>query len=376
MHPLAAYILRLMRRETRVRAARVLAGLAVVTLITAGFSALNVVNLTTAGFAYLITILLIAARWGLAEATAASFGAAICLNFFFVPPVGTFHVVAFEDWVALASFLVTSLVASHLSELARRRHAQLEQRQAEMERLYEQNRMAEAARQSEKFKATLLDAVAHEFKTPLTSIKAATSTILTSPSITTEQQHELLTIIDQETERLSRLMKEAFHLARVESGKLHLSREKQNIPQLVSQAAEQTPSLDGKPLETSYSPQLPAIEVDSELFVLALKQLVDNAAKYSPNGTPVRVSADASTDSVWIRVHNQGRGLTEQERSMVFDRFYRSPATSRDVAGTGIGLAIARDIVMAHGGFVGVESGPGLGTEFSIRLPLKKEEPS
>jgi len=370
------HILRAMRKVTPARVARVFAGLAVVALVTMVFGAFKVVNFTTAGFAYVITVLLIAARWGLAEAATASIGAAFCLNYFFVAPVGTFHVLNIEDWVALAAFLVTSLVASHLSELARRRNDQLEQRQAEMERLYELNRTAEAARQSEKFKATLLDAVAHEFKTPLTSIKAATSSILTSPSIKAEQRHELLTIIGQETERLSRLMKEAFHLARVESGKLHLSRARQSVPELVSQAVAQTSSIAGKPVETCYTAELPAVDVDSELFVLALKQLVDNAAKYSPQGTPVRITAEASRDSVWIRVHNQGRGLSEEDRSMVFERFYRSPATSQEVAGTGIGLAIARDIVMAHGGFVGVESAPGLGTEFSIRLPLKEKEPS
>lgn len=352
---------------------RVLAGLAAIALITAAFTTLTSINLPTAGFVYLITILLIAARWGLAEATVASIGAALCLNYFFVPPVGTLHIASFDDWVALAAFLVTSLVASHLSELARRRNTQLEQRQIEMERLYELNRSAEAARQSEKFKATLLDAVAHEFKTPLTSIKAATSTILTSPSITEEQRDELLTIVGQETERLSRLMTEMFHLARVESGKLHLLRTRQNIPELVGEAVRQTPALNGKPVQTTYAPSLPAVELDSELFVVALKQLVDNAAKYSPNGTPIRITADASPDSLWIRVHNQGRWLSESERTMVFERFYRSPETSSGVSGTGIGLAIARDIVMAHGGFIDVESGPGMGTEFSIRLPLRKE---
>jgi K+-sensing histidine kinase KdpD len=362
-----------MPRQTLSRPARVFASLLAVELITAVFNALGSINFSTAGFAYLITVLFIAARWGLVEAVTASLAAAISLNYFFVPPVGTLHIAAFEDWVALAAFLVTSLVASQLSDLARRRNVQLEQRQAEMERLYELNRSAEAARQSEEFKSTLLDAVAHEFKTPLTSIKAATSTILTSPSITTEQREELLTIIGQEAERLSRLMKEAFHLARVESGKLHLSRTHQHIPKLVAEAVKQTTSLNGKPIQTRYPEKLPEIDVDAELFVLALKQLVDNAAKYSPHGTPIRVTAEASADSVWIRVHNQGPELLESERTQVFERFYRSPATRGQVAGTGIGLAIARDIVQAHGGFVDVESGPGMGTEFSVRLPLGRE---
>jgi K+-sensing histidine kinase KdpD len=358
------------------KGARILAGLILVAAITAAFKSLASVNLTTAGFAYLITVLFIAARWGLVEAVTASVAAGFCLNYFFAPPFGTLHIENSEDWVALAAFLVTSFVASHLSELARRRNAQLEQRQKEMERLHELNRAAEAARQSEQFKSTLLDAVAHEFKTPLTSIKAATSAILTSPSITAEQRDELLSIIDQETERLSRLMTEAFHLARVESGKIHLSRTPQEIPALVSETLKQSSNLNGKPIETQYAEALPRIDVDAELFVVALKQLVDNAAKYSPPQTPVRIAADASSDSIWIRVHNQGPGLSENERTKVFERFYRSPETSREIAGTGIGLSIARDIVKAHGGFMDVESGPGMGTEFSIRLPLGKGDRS
>jgi K+-sensing histidine kinase KdpD len=359
-----------------IRAGRAFAGVAVIALITAAFKALGSINLTTAGFAYLITVLFIAARWGLIEAVIASIVAGFGLNYYFARPYGTLHIQNTEDWVALAAFLVTSFVASQLSEVARRRNIELEQRQVEMERLYELNRTAEAARQSEQFKSTLLDAVAHEFKTPLTSIKAATSAILTSPSITPEQRDELLSIIDQETERLSQLMTEAFHLARVESGKLHLSRSPQAIPELVSEALRQTANLNGKPVETHYAAALPKIDVDAELFVVALKQLIDNAAKYSPAGTPVRIASESSADSIWIRVHNQGSGLSESEREKVFERFYRSPETSREIAGTGIGLAIARDIVKAHGGFMDVESGPGMGTEFSIRLPLGKGDRS
>jgi two-component system sensor histidine kinase KdpD len=458
------------------RTARILAGLTAVALLTATFHWIGSVNLTTAGFAYVITILLIAARWGLAEAVSASLAAAFCLNLFFLSPVGTLHIARAEDWVALIAFLVTSLVASQLSDVARRRNAQLEQRQSEMERLYALSRSimltdtdqpagrriateiarifnapsvmiydktrdeiygtdesripamrdkmtaitlngrpigglvvedvalsnsalqammnltavglekartqdlasrAEAARQSEQFKSTLLDAVAHEFKTPLTSIKAATSAILTSQSLTAEQRQELLTIIDQETERLSSLITEAIHLARVESGKLHLSRNLFFVEELVKEALKQSSApANGRRIEAKYAMSMPTVSVDAELFVLALKQLVDNAAKYSPDGSPIRIGVEASADSAWIRIHNEGPGLSERERSLVFERFYRSPSTSEKVAGTGIGLSIAQDIVKAHGGYLDVESGPGMGTEFSIRLPLAKGDRS
>jgi K+-sensing histidine kinase KdpD len=354
----------------RTRAIRVATSIGFIGVVTAMATLWPAINLTTAGFAYLITILLIAARWGLTESLSASIVAGFCLNFFFILPLWTFRIHDFANWVALAAFLVTSLVASHLSEVARQHSAQLEQRQEEMERLHELNRNAEVARQSEEFKSTLLQAVAHEFKTPLTSIKAATSAILASPSLTAEQSHELLLIIGQEADRLSNLMTEAFHLARAESGRLHLSRGMHQVDALVDEALKQSSrSLAGRRVHTQCATSLPKIEVDAELFVVALKQIVDNAARYSPPDSPVRIAADASEDSVWLRVHNQGPGLSEHERSMVFERFYRSPATSKSVAGTGLGLSIAQDIVKAHGGFVDVESGPGMGTEFSIRLP-------
>jgi len=475
---------------------RILAGLAVILALALTLERFRV-NSTTAGFTYIIVVLMIAARWGLIESITASIAAAFCLNYFFLPPVRTLTIADSHNWVAMSAFLVTSLVASQLSELARRRNSQLHQRQAEMERLYALSRAimlidrekpagvqiaaevvriynaasvsiydqtddqiyaagvvqtppapdvlrelavrggiqqsagsntymssitlagrpigavavegrpngavlsepalhaitnliavgmdkartqelasrAEAARQSEQFKSTLLDSVAHEFKTPLTSIKAASSTILTAANLTPAQQHELLTIIDQESERLSGMVTEAIHLARVESGRLHLSRTVQNVEELVQEGLKQSAAIVGaRPIETQYAPSLPKISVDAELFVVMMKQLLDNAIKYSPAGTPIRITADASADSVRVRIHNQGLGLTEAERSMVFERFYRTPGARQNAPGTGMGLAIVRDIVRAHGGYIDVESELGVGTEFSIRLQLAKGE--
>ena len=337
------------------------AGLLIIALLTAILSLSAAVNPMTAGFVYLITVLLIAARWGLLEAVSASVAATLCLNYFFLPPVGTLHIEDADNWIALSAFLVTSLVASQLSEMARRSHDMASR--------------AEAAKKSEQFRSTLLDAVAHEFKTPLTSIRAATSTILTAEPLTPNQQHELLTIIDQEASRLSRLMTEAFHLARADSEKMHLSRKMHDVGSLVQETLKQTATgLNGRRIQIQGLEEAPRISVDGELVIVALKQLVENAVKYSTTDSPVRIRVEASPDAIWLRVHNQGPGLTERERSMVFDRFYRSPSTSQSVAGTGIGLAIAQDIVKAHGGFIDVESGPGMGTEFSMRLPLLKAD--
>jgi len=222
----------------------------------------------------------------------------------------------------------------------------------------------------------LLDAVAHEFKTPLTSIKAATSTILTSPSITDEQRDELITIVGQESERLSRLMKEMFHLARVESGKLHLLRTRQSIPELVSEAVRQTPNLNGKLIETSYVPSLPAIELDSELFVVALKQLIDNAAKYSPPGSTIKIRArPGAEETLLVSIEDQGPGLPAEIRERVFEKFFRAmrdgDTGDRRRSGTGMGLAIARGIVEAHQGKIWIEDGEGgRGAKFVVSLPI------
>src|SRR6185295_13584524 len=164
-----------------------------------------------------------------------------------------------------------------------------------------------------------------------TSIKAATSTILTSSALTAEQQHELLTIIDQESERLTGLVTEAIHLARVESGRLHLSRSLRDVRELVQEALKQSSALvSGRPIQTQFAPSLPKVSVDAELFVVMVKQLLDNAMKYSPTGSPIRITAENSTDSVHIRIHNQGLGLTEGERTMVFERFYRTPGARQN----------------------------------------------
>jgi two-component system sensor histidine kinase KdpD len=230
---------------------------------------------------------------------------------------------------------------------------------------------AEAARQSEEFKSTLIDGVAHEFKTPLTSIKAATSGLLASTVSDPAQQRELLTVIDEEADRLTGLVTEAIHLARIEAGKIHLNKAPQSVKKLIDDAIQQAePARDGRLVDVVIDKELPQVPFDNELMQLAIRQLIDNAFKYSTPGTPIQVRAGVHNGSMAIRVHNTGEVLSELERDRVFDKFYRGAAVQDRIAGTGMGLAIAREILRAHGGDILLESSRDRGTEFTAMLPI------
>jgi two-component system sensor histidine kinase KdpD len=235
---------------------------------------------------------------------------------------------------------------------------------------------AQAARQSEQFKSTLLDGLAHEFKTPLTSIRAATTALLGATVSDKAQQEELLTVVDQEADRLSRLVTEATHVARIEAGDLDINREWHWIDDVIKSVLyDSEPRRDGRRINVSVEHNLPRILADAKLIQLALRQLVDNALKYSPRRSAIEISAGLSGENLAVSVRNEGEPLSESEQARIFDKFYRGQNVRRHVAGTGMGLSVARDILRAHGGDVYL-SGSSLrdGTEFVLAIPLAVPE--
>jgi two-component system sensor histidine kinase KdpD len=227
---------------------------------------------------------------------------------------------------------------------------------------------AEAARQSEEFKSTLLDAIAHEFKTPLTSIKAASTSMLSDRQSLTPQFRELATIINEETDRLSVLVTEAVRMAQIDAGKVRLHREPLDMGELIHRVISLFASrTEGRDVRVSVSAGLAPVCADRDLVSLALRQLVDNALKYSPPGSSIEISAGAEDHRVIVKVHDSGPGIPEQERERVFDKFYRR--VTNNIPGTGLGLYIAREIARAHGGEVWIEGDPGTGSEFRVALP-------
>jgi two-component system sensor histidine kinase KdpD len=444
-----------------------------------------VVNATTVALSFVLAVLAVATWWGLAEAVAASVIGMLFFNYFFLPPVGTLTIADPQNWVALAAFLLTAIVASQLSTSARRRTLDATRRQFEMEKLYALSRSlllldkagapgqvalqiaqvfdlpavavfdrasdrllsagaeelavsdsalrdaalqgvaredttsgvsimplmlggapigalavssgsmsdtalravanlaaitlergrsqaialrAEAARQNQELKSTLLDALAHEFKTPLTSIKAAVSGILETPAA---PHTELLTIVEEETDRLDALVNEAIQMARVEAGQVQLDRQPLKAADLIGDAVRAAgQALQEREVRVEVAPDLPEVLADRQLMLAVIRHLISNSLKYAAPESPIELRAWSEDGSVAVAVKDRGPGIPAREQERIFERFYRSPRSATAAPGTGMGLAIARDIVEAHGGTLDVRSTPGEGSEFFFKIPV------
>jgi two-component system, OmpR family, sensor histidine kinase KdpD len=229
----------------------------------------------------------------------------------------------------------------------------------------------EAARQHEEMKAMLLDALAHEFKTPLTSIKAAASSILDEQPAA---QKELVTVIDEEADRLDSLVTETIRMARIEAGDLELQKEPHDVKALIEAALSKIRLLlEERTIAIDIQDALSRVFVDGELISLSIRQLVTNALKYSRPESSITITAVSRDDQVRISVKDSGRGIPQNELSRIFERYYRAADNRDRVPGTGIGLAVAKDIVKAHGGEIWAESKPGEGSEFLFTLPIGEE---
>ncbi len=230
---------------------------------------------------------------------------------------------------------------------------------------------AEIARRSGELKSTLLDALAHEFKTPLTSIKAATTDLLSEPDGALRlHERELIGIADSGADRLSKLVTDAIQLARIEGGQFRLNRGVHFPSSLVLAALRPMKSLtEDREVKVSVPYDLPPVWVDAELIQMVISHLIDNSLKYSAPGTPITIRACADDHSVTVSVVDCGAGIMENEQTRIFDKFYRGKS-EQNLKGSGMGLAIAREIIRAHGEEISVRSKSGEGAEFFFSLPI------
>ena len=229
----------------------------------------------------------------------------------------------------------------------------------------------EAARESEQLRTVLLDSVAHEFRTPLTSIKASVTSLLGNPNLLETHRQELLTVINEESDRLNRLVGEAAEMAQLDSGTVELDMQPRQIGDAIDNALkESAASLARHRLEVHLPAGLPMLKYDLNRIQEVLTHLLENAAKYSQSETPIQINAEVKGTDLITSVADQGPGIDDFEQALIFDKFYRGRNQRLKVQGTGMGLAIAKAIIEAHGGQIGVTSQLGRGSVFYFSLPV------
>jgi two-component system sensor histidine kinase KdpD len=230
-----------------------------------------------------------------------------------------------------------------------------------------------AEQEHERLRAALLDSVTHEFRTPLTSIKASVTTLLSGATLDDQGKRELLTVIDEETDRLNRLVGEAAEMAQLDAGMFQLDLRPHSIQDALQPALEDAQSsLENHPVEIVTPSDLPNVRMDVQRIREVLMHLLENAGKYSASGTPIKVTTEVNGDRLVVSIADRGPGIDPFEQSLIFEKFYRGQHQRYAAPGTGMGLAIAKVIVEAHGGTIGVVSQLGNGSVFSFSLPIDK----
>ncbi len=231
----------------------------------------------------------------------------------------------------------------------------------------------QAEQEHERLRSALLDSVTHEFRTPLTSIKASVTTLLSGARLDDPGKRDLLTVIDEETDRLNRLVGEASEMAQLDAGMFKLDLKPHSLWDALQLAMQDArAALENHPVEVGEYGSLPKVVMDVQRIREVLMHLLENAGKYSGPGAPIKVSSEVEGDRLITSVADRGPGIDSFEQSLIFEKFYRGQHQRYSAPGTGMGLAIAKVIVEAHGGTLGVVSQLGSGSVFSFTLPIDK----
>ena len=342
------------------------------------FTLRNQINPVTVALIFLLFVLLLATVFGSRPAIFCSILTMLALNFFFLPPVGTLNISDAENWIALFAFLIVAVTAGQLSAQAKRRAEEAEQLYSELQTAFEKASQTEALERSERLKSALLDAVTHDLRTPLTSIKASVTMLIEESQtnaihITLEPRgrEELLEIINEETDNLNKFVESMVELARLEAGEFNLRKTSSEVEEIFQNALQRAEKLTAThTIEVEIEDNLPTLSIDSKAVSEVVYNLIDNAAKYSPKNSTIRIEAKRAADKIQISLEDEGKGVSETEREQIFRKFYRA---DKSVKGFGMGLAIVRGIVEAHGGKIWVEAGKK-GARFVFDLPIKIDE--
>ena len=231
--------------------------------------------------------------------------------------------------------------------------------------LAEESEAANLRAETERLRGSLLSSVSHDLRTPLASIEGAATGLLSQPDLG-ERGKELAKTIAEESERMSRLVRNLLDMTRVEGGSVELNLDWQSIEELVGAAILRTESFFSRPVQTNISPELPPLKLDAVLMEQVFVNLLENASRYAGREAQVTVGARQANGHVQITVSDNGPGIPPGGEERIFDKFQRG-----STQGFGLGLSICRAIMQAHGGSILARNRADGGAEFVLRLPVK-----
>jgi two-component system sensor histidine kinase KdpD len=343
----------------------VLALVAIIAVTVVYLRWLHVTNSTIVALTYLLVVLIVAASSRLWVAVLTSVASMALLNFFFLPPVGTWAIADPWNWVAWLAFLTVSLVGSRLAAAARDR----ELLAVERAQFVEERKSADLARQSEELKSALLNSIAHDLRTPLTAIRVAASNLQGS-WLTDDQRREQSDLVLTEVGRLTRLFQNILEMARIDAGGI-LAQQQWVHPLEIVEAAQSLIEHDlrGRTVEVQIEVD-GLVRLDPRLTASALAHLLENAAQYSLPSSPITVRGRAVSGELSIAVRDRGSGIAPPDMPKLFERFYRGGDSKRRASGTGMGLSIASGLLAAQQGRVWAENCADGGAQFTITVPV------
>jgi two-component system sensor histidine kinase KdpD len=300
---------------------------------------------------YLLAVVFVAIRWGRGPAIVASIVSVLVFDFFLVPPYLTFSVNHIQYVFTFVAFLVVGIVVSTFASKVREQIIQ---------------------RQTEKLHSALLNSISHDLKTPLVSITGALTVLLDRKSnLDTEHIRELLETARGESDRLNRIVNNLLDMTRTESGVLRISKKPCDLRDFIGACLEQLKDKIGsRNIKINIPKDMPEVAIDFPYMLKALLNVIDNALKYSLDGSPIEIEASCISEKARVSVRDYGYGIPKEDLGRIFDKFYRVQR-AQNVLGTGLGLSISKNIIEAHGGHISAESILGKGATFIIELPVE-----
>lgn len=329
---------------------------AAITVVMLGV--VRLLGLSHGSVVYLIAVIVAAMRWGLVAAVSAAIAGVAASAFFFYPPILDFRVQDPQQVVDLVLFIFVAIITSQIA-------AQLNE--------------ARLRAETESLRQAMIDSVSHELRTPLASILGAATVLHAAPALAGDARlKELVHVVHEGAERLDDNIQNLLDATRISRADLRPRLEWSEPTDIVNAALERCRNhLASHRVELEIAADLPLLFVDSVLVQQALSQILDNAVKYSPAHSTIRVAARSQAGAVLLTVGDDGAGLTREEKTHMWDRFFRGERHLASSGGSGLGLWIASAFIAANGGRLAAHSeGAGRGTRITIELPVRADPAS